>query len=145
MLTPGCATAEEETIMATRPRPLSPHLQVYRPMYTMVLSIAHRLTGLGLALGLALLAWWLVALASGPVAYARLRALMGSPPGYLVLAGFVLAFWYHFCNGLRHLNWDIGRGFEKASARRSGALVVVATLGLAAATLLAMLRVGARP
>ena len=131
--------------MATRPRPLSPHLQVYRPMYTTVLSILHRATGLGLAAGLVLLAWWLLALASGPVAYARVRAILGSPLGYLALAGFVLAFWYHFCNGLRHLNWDLGRGFEKASARRSGALVVVAALALAVATLLVMLRFGVRP
>jgi succinate dehydrogenase / fumarate reductase, cytochrome b subunit len=131
--------------MATRPRPLSPHLQVYRPMYTMVLSITHRATGLGLAAGLGLLAWWLLALAAGPSAYARLRAVLGSPPGVLLLAGFVLAFWYHFCNGLRHLNWDLGRGLERASARRSGAVVVVATLLLSAATLLAMRHFGARP
>jgi len=131
--------------MATRPRPLSPHLQIYRPMYTMVLSITHRATGLGLTAGLVLLAGWLWALASGPVAYARLQALLGSPPGCLVLGALVLAFWYHFCNGLRHLNWDIGRGFEKASARRSGALVVVATLALGAATLLALWHGGARP
>ena len=131
--------------MATRPRPLSPHLQVYRPMYTMVLSILHRVTGLGLAAGLLLLASWLLALASGPIAYARFGALLVSPLGLLLLAGLVLAFWYHFCNGLRHLSWDMGRGFEKASARRSGVLVVVAALGLAAATLLALLHVGARP
>jgi succinate dehydrogenase / fumarate reductase, cytochrome b subunit len=131
--------------MAPRPRPLSPHLQVYRPMYTTVLSILHRVTGAGLAFGLVLLAWWLLALASGPAAYARVRALLGSAPGGVVLAGFVLAFWYHFCNGLRHLSWDLGRGFEKASARRSGRAVVVAALGLSAATLLAMLHVGAQP
>ncbi len=130
--------------MATRPRPLSPHLQVYRPMYTMVLSITHRATGFGLALGLALLAWWLLALASGPAAYARVYGLLGSPLGFILLAGFVLAFWYHFCNGLRHLNWDLGRGLEKASARRSGAVVVAATLALSAATLVAMLHFGAR-
>lgn len=131
--------------MATRPRPLSPYMQVYRPMYTMVLSFTHRVTGIGLAVGLALLAAWLMALASGPAAYAQVQALLGSPPGLLLLAGFVLAFWYHFCNGLRHLNWDIGRGFEKASARRSGALVVVATIVLGAATLLATLHFGGRP
>ena len=131
--------------MATRPRPLSPHLQVYRPMYTMVLSITHRATGLGLALGLVLLAVWLLALASGPAAYGRVRAFLGGPIGWLLLAGLVLAFWYHFCNGLRHLNWDTGRGLEKASARRSGTVVVIATLACSAATLLAMLHFGARP
>jgi len=131
--------------MATRPRPLSPHLQVYRPMYTMVLSITHRATGVAMAFGLVLLAGWLLALAAGPAAYARARALGASPFGFLVLAGFVLAFWYHCCNGLRHLNWDTGRGLEKASARRSGAVVVIATLALTSLTLLAMLHFGARP
>jgi len=130
--------------MATRPRPLSPHLQVYRPMYTMMTSITHRATGFALALGLGLLAWWLLALASGPAAYARVRAVLSSPLGFVVLAGFVVAFWFHFCNGLRHLHWDLGRGLEKASARRSAALVVVATLALATATLVAMLHFGAR-
>ena len=131
--------------MAPRPRPLSPHLQVYRPMYTTVLSITHRATGLVLAVGLVLLAWWLLALAAGPTAYEHAYAALRSPLGYLVLAGLVLAFWYHFCNGLRHLNWDAGRGLEKASARRSGVLVVVATVILAAATLLAVLSFGGRP
>jgi succinate dehydrogenase / fumarate reductase cytochrome b subunit len=130
--------------MATRPRPLSPHLQVYRPMYTMVTSITHRATGFALAVGLVLLAWWLLALAAGPSAYARVHGLLASPLGFVVLAGFVVAFWYHFCNGLRHLNWDLGRGLEKASARRSAAVVLVATLALAAATLVAMLHFGVR-
>ena len=131
--------------MASRPRPLSPHLQVYRLMYTMVLSILHRATGLGLTLGLGLLAAWLLTLATGPVGYARLRAALGSPLGFALLAGFATAFWFHFCNGLRHLNWDLGRGLDKLSARRSGAIVVVATLGLAIATLAAMLHFVVRP
>jgi len=130
--------------MAPRPRPLSPHLQVYRPMYTMVLSFAHRATGLVLAAGLLCLLWWLLALAAGPEAYANVYAAMTSPPGELVVAGLVVAFWYHFCNGLRHLNWDAGRGLEKVNARRSGTLVVVATLILATLTLLAMLQTGGR-
>ncbi|HUO95490.1 MAG TPA: succinate dehydrogenase, cytochrome b556 subunit [Steroidobacteraceae bacterium] len=130
--------------MAPRPRPLSPHLQVYRPMYTTVLSITHRATGLVLAAGLLCLLWWLLALAAGPEAYANVYAAMTSPPGELVVAGLVVAFWYHFCNGLRHLNWDAGRGLEKVNARRSGTLVVVATLILATLTLLAMLRTGGR-
>ncbi len=130
--------------MATRPRPLSPHLQVYRPMYTMVLSIAHRATGAALACGLVLLAVWLLALAAGPAAFARVRGVLVSPLGYLVVGGLVVAFWYHFCNGLRHLNWDVGRGLEKASARRSGRIVVVATLVLSVATLAALVEFGAR-
>jgi succinate dehydrogenase / fumarate reductase cytochrome b subunit len=128
--------------MATRPRPLSPHLQVYRPQYTMVLSILHRATGVVLAVGLLLLAYWLLALASGPAAYARATRLLASPLCLLVLAGFTLAFWYHFCTGIRHLVWDTGRGLEKAAARRSAAIVVVAALALTAASLAAMLRFG---
>jgi len=128
--------------MATRPRPLSPHLQVYRPQYTMVLSILHRATGVVLAVGLLLLAYWLLALASGPEAYGGAIHLLASPLGGLVLAGFMLAFWYHFCTGIRHLVWDTGRGLEKAAARRSAVIVVVAVLALTAASLAAMLRLG---
>lgn len=131
--------------MATRPRPLSPHLQVYRPMYTMVLSILHRATGLALSFGLLLFAWWLLALATGAKAYAAVAALLGSPLGFLVLAGFVLAFWFHFFAGIRHLTFDTGRGLERASARRSGALVVLLTLAAAIASYVAMLRFGGRP
>jgi succinate dehydrogenase / fumarate reductase cytochrome b subunit len=129
--------------MATRPRPLSPHLQVYRPQYTMVLSILHRATGVVLAVGLLLLAYWLLALASGPAEYAHATRLLASPLGLLVLAGLTLAFWYHFCTGIRHLVWDTGRGLEKAAARRSALIVVVAVLALTAASLAAMLRLGA--
>ncbi|MBS0375129.1 MAG: succinate dehydrogenase, cytochrome b556 subunit [Proteobacteria bacterium] len=131
--------------MATRPRPLSPHLQVYRPMYTMVLSMTHRLTGLALALGLWLLAAWLWALAEGPAAYGRIHGLLASPLGLLLGGAFALAYWYHFCNGLRHLQWDTGRGLEKASARRSGTIVVIATLALTALTLAALAHAGGRP
>ena len=128
--------------MATRPRPLSPHLQIYRLQYTMVLSILHRASGAALSAGLLLLAYWLLALASGPAAYAGATRLLASPLGFLVLAGFTLAFWYHFCTGLRHLVWDTGRGLEKAAARRSAVIVVVAVLVLTLASLAAMLRLG---
>jgi succinate dehydrogenase / fumarate reductase cytochrome b subunit len=97
-----------------------------------------------LAAGLLFLLWWLVALAAGPDAYANVYAALTSPLGDLVVAGLVVAFWYHFCNGLRHLNWDAGRGLEKVNARRSGTLVVVGTLVLAALTLLVMLLSGGR-
>lgn len=128
--------------MATRPRPLSPHLQIYRPQYTMVLSILHRATGVVLAIGLLLLAYWLLALASGPAAYAGATHVLASPFGFLVLAGFTLAFWYHFCTGIRHLVWDTGRGLERTAARRSAPIVIVAALALTAASLVAMLRFG---
>lgn len=128
--------------MAMRERPLSPHLQVYRPMYTMATSITHRITGLALTVAFVAFAWWLVALAGGPESYAGFAAVAGSPLGFLVLVGFALAFWYHFCAGIRHLIWDTGRMLEKPDARRSAAILVVATLLLTALTLVAMLRFG---
>jgi len=108
-----------------RPRPLSPHLGVYRFMYTMATSIAHRITGVVLSVGLVVLVGWLYAAASSADTYARASALLSS--------GWMLAFCYHLCNGIRHLNWDLGRGLEKAEARRSATLVVAVTVALAAA------------
>jgi succinate dehydrogenase / fumarate reductase cytochrome b subunit len=110
------------------PRPLSPHLGVYKFMYTMSLSILHRITGLAAAVGFLLFAWWLMALATGHDAYQRVMDLLQSPLGKLLLVGFTFSFVYHFCNGIRHLVWDTGRGLERAQARRSGALVIVAAL-----------------
>ncbi len=114
------------------PRPLSPHLGVYKFMYTMSLSILHRLTGIAASVGFLLFAWWLMALATGHDAYQRVMDLLLSPVGKLLLVGFTFAFIYHFCNGIRHLVWDTGRGLERAQARRSGALVVVASLVITA-------------
>jgi succinate dehydrogenase / fumarate reductase, cytochrome b subunit len=114
--------------MSTSSRPLSPHLQVYRPMYTMVLSITHRITGVVQSVGLLLLAAWLVAAASGASAYAAVAPFFGSAPVRLLLAGWLVAFWYHLFAGLRHLVWDAGYGFEKRVARRSGQWVVAMTL-----------------
>ena len=111
-------------------RPLSPHLGVYKFMYTMSLSIMHRLTGIAAAVGFLALVWWLMALATGPDAYARAMQILGSPLAKLLLAGFTFSFVYHFCNGIRHLVWDTGRGLERAQARRSGAVVIVAAVAL---------------
>jgi succinate dehydrogenase / fumarate reductase cytochrome b subunit len=110
------------------PRPLSPHLGVYKFMYTMSLSILHRITGLAATLGFLLFAWWLMALAGGPESYARVMRFLDTPVAKLVLVGFTFAFVYHFCNGIRHLVWDTGHGLERAQARRSGALVIVLAL-----------------
>lgn len=107
-------------------RPLSPHLSIYRFAYTMATSILHRGTGLLLALGLLLLVWWLVALASGPDAYAAFAACAGSWPVKLLLALLLAGFCYHFANGIRHLFWDIGWGLERHQARRSARIVVIA-------------------
>ena len=117
--------------MSTRQRPLSPHLGIYRFMYTMATSIAHRITGIVLSVGLVVLVGWLFAAASGAERYAQASALLSTGFMKLLIAGWLLAFCYHLCNGLRHLNWDLGRGLEKEQARRSAAVVVAATLLLA--------------
>ena len=110
-------------------RPLSPHLQVYRPQITSVLSILHRATGVALSLGLVILVYWLLCLASGPAAYTEAQSLLGSGLLKLCYAGWAFCFFYHLANGIRHLFWDIGRGFEKRRAKITGwAVVVVAIL-----------------
>ncbi len=115
-------------------RPLSPHLSIYKPEYTMVLSITHRITGVGLALGAALVAWWFIAAASGPDYFATVDGLLSSTLGDLVLLGSTAALWYHFCNGVRHLVWDAGYGFDLDVAKRSGMLVVAGTIALTVLT-----------
>ena len=114
-------------------RPLSPHLQVYRPQLTSILSILHRLTGVGLAAGTLLLVYWLAAAASGPDAFATAQGLVGSFIGRLLLFGWTFSLFYHLCNGVRHLAWDAGYGFELEQVYRSGWFVVgastVLTLG----------------
>jgi succinate dehydrogenase / fumarate reductase cytochrome b subunit len=112
------------------PRPLSPHLGVYKFMYTMALSIMHRITGMAASFGFLLFAWWLMALASGPEAYSGAMRCLSSPLAKLLLVGFTFSFVYHFCNGIRHLVWDTGRGLERAQARRSGTVVIVAALAI---------------
>jgi succinate dehydrogenase / fumarate reductase cytochrome b subunit len=104
-------------------------------MYTMSLSILHRITGCAAAVGFLLFVWWLMALASGPIEYAAAMHALGSPLAKLLLAGFTFSFVYHFCNGIRHLVWDTGRGLERAQARRSGAFVIIAALALTAVVL----------
>ncbi|MEZ5499218.1 MAG: succinate dehydrogenase, cytochrome b556 subunit [Steroidobacteraceae bacterium] len=108
--------------------PLSPHLGVYRFMYTMALSISHRISGLAMSIGLIVLCAWLVALAAGQQTYAAFMVYLGSWPGQALLAALLLAFIYHFCNGIRHLLWDSGRGLERAEARRSAVITIAATL-----------------
>jgi succinate dehydrogenase / fumarate reductase cytochrome b subunit len=106
-------------------RPLSPHLGVYRFAYTMALSITHRIAGVAMALGLAAMACWLMAAADGAAAYARLMSTYSHWLFRLLLVGWLLAFLFHFANGIRHLLWDAGAGLEKAQARRSATLVIV--------------------
>lgn len=114
---------------AARPnRPLSPHLQVYRWQWTMALSILHRATGIALAVGTLLLTYWLVAAAMGPEAYAGARRFLTGWIGVILLMGWSAAFYYHLFNGVRHLLWDTGRGFELKTARASGYAVFAAAV-----------------
>lgn len=117
--------------MARPDRPLSPHLQVYRLPLTAILSITHRITGVGLALGALLLVAWLTAAAAGPAWFGTVSSLMGSWLGRIVLFGFTWALFYHLCNGIRHLFWDAGFGYDKAVARTSGIAVAVISLVVA--------------
>lgn len=111
--------------MPVRPRPLSPHLQIYRWQIGNSLSILHRATGLALAFGLVALAFWLVALAGGEESYRTAYRAFASPIGLLFLAGWSFAFFYHLFNGIRHLFWDAGWGFERAQRHASGWFAVI--------------------
>lgn len=115
-------------------RPLSPHLQVYRPQITSVLSIFHRITGVGLAVGTLLLVWWLVAAATSDASYASVSVFMRSPLGYLLLFGWTGALWFHFFAGIRYLFWDAGYGFELPRVHSTGKLVLIATVVLTVLT-----------
>jgi len=119
--------------MATRERPLSPHLQVYSWQITMVMSILHRATGVARTVGAFGLAWWLVSMATGGETAARAMACVSSPIGMVLVFGFSLALVYHFLNGIRHLLWDAGRGYDIPSVYKSGYTVVVLTVVLTAA------------
>jgi succinate dehydrogenase / fumarate reductase cytochrome b subunit len=113
-----------QTSPGARPRPLSPHLQVWRWHLTMLTSILHRATGVGLYVGALIGAGWALALASGPDAYANYMGLLASPLGRLVLFGLTVSLFYHLANGIRHLTWDAGKGFEVKAANFSGVLVI---------------------
>lgn len=116
--------------MADDSRPLSPHLQVYRPQVTSVLSITHRLTGVVLAFAAVLLTYWLAAAAYGPESFARAQEVLESWFGRLILFGFTFSLFYHLCNGIRHLGWDMGWGFDLVKLRMTGVLVIIASLAL---------------
>ena len=128
--------------MAPPDRPLSPHLQIYRPQITSVMSILHRITGVVLTAGTLLLTYWLVAAAYGPAAFATAQGVLGSILGQLVLWGFTFAVFYHLGNGVRHLAWDFGWGFELSQLRTSGIAVVAFAVGATLVTLIAAYTVG---
>lgn len=119
--------------MSNRARPLSPHLQVYRWQITMAMSILHRASGIVLSLSAFGLAAWLVAVASGGDTYARMAALLYSPLGKVAMFGASLALVYHLLNGIRHLLWDAGWGFEIPQVYRSGYTVAALTVVFTAA------------
>ena len=121
--------------MASPQRPLSPHLQVYRPQITSVLSITHRVTGVALAGGAVLFAYWIMSATYGPVAFATAQAVLGSWFGQLVLCGMTFSLFYHLGNGIRHLAWDSGWGYELDTLRRSGWLTVIFAVAMTVLTL----------
>ena len=112
--------------MTTENRPLSPHLQIYRWQWTMAYSILHRATGIALGVGTLLLVWWLVALATGPAAFESAQSVIGSFLGRLFLFGWTFALFYHLANGIRHLVWDTGHGFDLDVAQKTGHAVPIA-------------------
>src|SRR5476651_1470873 len=99
-------------------RPLSPHLSIYRWQMTMLGSITHRATGTALAVGAVVLAWWLVSISHGPESYALFTRWAGSPLGLILAFGFTWSLAFHLLNGIRHLAWDLGYGFDKHVATR---------------------------
>lgn len=116
-------------------RPLSPHLQVYDMLQiTSAMSISHRITGCAWVAGLLFMVWWLAAAASGPRAFAWVQWFAGSFVGVIVLMGLTAVAWYHTLNGIRHLLWDAGHGFDIPTTYRTGRLVLIATAALTAVT-----------
>ena len=114
--------------MAANNRPLSPHLQVYKPQLTTFMSITHRATGIALAVGTLMLVCWLIAAATGESAFNEVQAFLGSIIGRLLLLGWSFALFYHMCNGLRYLFWDTGKGFEIETAYMTGRIVIAASI-----------------
>jgi len=111
-------------------RPLSPHLQIYRPLFTMMMSIVHRITGVGLYFGMVLFVWWLLAAASTASAYATFSNLAGSAIGLLVLLGFTWALLHHAIGGVRHFIWDFIHGFGPKERELLAKATLVGSVGL---------------
>lgn len=118
---------DDRFYMANTNRPLSPHLQVYKPQITSVLSIVHRFTGIVLSAGIPFLLLWIWSLTGGPDEFNQVKGFFASAFGRIVLFVLSVSFFYHLCNGIRHLFWDIGRGLELPAVYRSGWAVLIAT------------------
>ena len=112
------------------PRPLSPHLQIYKLPFTAKLSILHRGTGAALFAGLILMVLILLSIAGGPSSWASMQAFLSSFFGKFILFGFTFCIYYHMCNGIRHLFWDVGIGLELDEAKKSGLAVIAASIFL---------------
>lgn len=106
-------------------RPLSPHLQIYKIQITSLLSILHRCTGMALYGGAIFCTLWFLALAQGPQAYGVVQKILLHPIGLIMLMGVSFSFFYHLCNGMRHLLWDVGMGYELSEVRQTGWMVVI--------------------
>ncbi|ASP35543.1 succinate dehydrogenase, cytochrome b556 subunit [Labrenzia sp. VG12] len=111
-------------------RPLSPHLQIYKPILTMVMSILHRITGAALYFGTILLAWWLIAAAAGPAYFDFVNDIYGSIIGRLILFGFTWALVHHMLGGLRHFIWDMGAGFGKEAREWLAKATIIGSVSL---------------
>lgn len=119
--------------MSSSNRPLSPHLQIYKPQLTSVLSIAHRLTGLALSLGIVIFTYWLYRVTTDAIIANQISQFFASGFGLVLLYGWVFTFNYHLCNGIRHLFWDVGKGYELSTVYKSGLAVIVLAIFLTAA------------
>ncbi len=126
-----------------KPRPVSPHLQIYRLTPTMLMSGVHRISGAALYFGVILVAWWLVAASTSESAFATANGVMGSWLGLLVLFGFTWSLWVHMLGGLRHLIWDTGRGLEKHTATKHSLATLAGSIVLTILTWIIILFAGA--
>ena len=121
--------------MSSDKRPTSPHLSIYKPQITSMMSILHRMTGVALYAGTALIVWWLWVLAySSTEAFMSLKECITSIPGQIFLLGWTFAFFYHLANGIRHLFWDAGMGYEIEQVNSSGLLAIIFAVLLTAVT-----------
>ena len=116
--------------MKRQTAPLAPHIQIYRPQLTSVLSFSHRVTGIVLSAGSILLVAWLVAAATGPHAFSGARAIVHSPGGSFLLLLWTFSLFFHLCNGIRHLFWDAGLGFDLRAIYFSGWAVIASSAAL---------------
>ena len=114
--------------MASQKRPLSPHIQIYKPQITSVLSITHRLTGIVLLFAALMLSSWVISATFGKEVFDQTQNILNSWLGVLILIGLTISIFYHLGNGVRHLFWDFGKGFELKNVRQSGIIVILFTL-----------------